>query len=646
MNYFNSIKSALWYNLGLVSEKFQTTKPLAIYAYNAMLNLDEDHLDIYQKVADLYFEKGELNNAWHMYLSLYKANPDDVRSASRMHVCSQLIGVKVLAYSVDLKLTADNQVKVLEMGTLPMSEITEEGDCIDDLIRRELMARGIPYRQVNVNTQVTDDIPGYHKVVNTISQVDKKFDIASLHDYEAVIRAFHHLYHPDKRFLPLGDASVDFLTADKVVMHQLFSDVGLAEYRPLAFIFDRTDMDSYAMALHYFQQWDHVTHYVLKLPSLTNGDGVYVMEKQKLSVLLEYLLLRSEALKRGGGCMIQFSDENMVCLKKEPRLFQEIDEMAKEIFSKPDSCELLVEECVKGKDVALNQQDSRCFDTTIRHVCLLIRHQGAWEFIPLMNYHKFPSSPRDAKGDLRARVVSSWNTKIRFTSANETKIINDALQSCMPKLVGAAVQRNFLAEVPLNQHDDIRRFNLAWLMSQCAHAVGQWAVHEESIKLIRRYLPDNMKEMVGVVEVQALMLQGKFEESLQVLQKIRDTISPQKMRETNLSSFMPKLDREVERWIDVRDSAEDEAQDELYPYIDAKVSNREAEKASSLRSSTGLFFQEYQRAGHVEAVAVARNYQQKQVAEKLLRREGVTLFASPNAHKVVSVNLSVFQPAA
>lgn len=100
--------AAAWFNKGIMLKKIGHNDE-AILAFEKTLALDKDYKKARQNLASILLDQKKYEQARPHFYKLNPLSPETLK-------CQQKIGAKIIFANVDLKLTHNNVIKILEFG--------------------------------------------------------------------------------------------------------------------------------------------------------------------------------------------------------------------------------------------------------------------------------------------------------------------------------------------------------------------------------------------------------------------------------------------------------------------------------------------------------------------------------------------------
>ncbi len=424
--------SQAWHNKGVMYLKLKNY-PEAVKSFEKALELDSN------------YENAKLNLAKALFLQ------------------DQHIAAKVVFVNVDLKLTKDNEVKILEFGVGLRSGFSgleiATGQDVKELLIQEL-------KKLSLTTILTDfpdkEYGDFNRVSSELPERKDEFQLASIVSYSAVCGSTELLPRSlieKQRILSMDDTTFAFTFSDKIATHEAFVAARLEnKARPRTLIFERRYKKELPQEIR--SQLNGVKQFVLKAPDREGGEGVVVVEDSDLDrVLRELLEYKNENEK-----------EVKNTLSKEERLIKGWNNSESQYF--------MVEEYIHGKPVKYNNGH---YDATMRVAFLIIRDNGKMQCKPFACYWKLPSKPDNDLGNLRERTVSSFSeTRIDAAPVSNADqvIVYQQLQNILPEVAHSMIKRDVLADIEKQAQDtEKQKEHKAYLLGLFSHALFRQGEH-------------------------------------------------------------------------------------------------------------------------------------------------------------------------
>lgn len=366
-------------------------------------------------------------NLYAIYHAILRDTPDNLKVLLEKQRYEQVRAAKVIFACVDLKLTPDGRVKILEFGPgvfSGFSGFTMVTGQDFDPIRNQAIKRAttLPLHLIvqhgRAHAQMNND--DSKEFFATLPTPPGDFFPEKLASYKAIYGGC--VLRPvtsEERVLLLDDYQADAFFADKQLTHEAFVKSDQLVARPMTAEFKRLYTPSLAKEIN--AAFKGAKHVVLKAVDVEGGKGVMILKNNvdQLDVALQFLL----------------SDGAHVSCEKMLKILQCPEEELKDYRQswqtshRPD---FLVEELVHGK--LIKDRAKQSYDPTMRVAFVVTRDDGILSCQPFAAYWKLPPKPV-TQGSLRERIVSSFGNghfNALPVSESDQAIVYQQLQAVLP----------------------------------------------------------------------------------------------------------------------------------------------------------------------------------------------------------------------
>jgi tetratricopeptide (TPR) repeat protein len=397
---------------------------------------------------------------------------------------------------VDLKVDAENNVKVLEFG--------------------DGMRSGSDVKRVDVEKKLQDmlHLPSFFSNEFGSPEVDRdNLDdvVASWRQSSTPRESQYCGVYGGTRMQPVGSdvllmnkhSTSVVLLDEKVHMHELFHRAGMLQYRPVSRVYRKQYTPGLVTDICQNIPGDYV---VVKSSDGARGMGVLTLPKSKLDAALKCLLNGEMAAIAG---------------------FDQVDRVTCETWRRTSRQEFIVEEYVPSKPVVF-PDDRRTYDPAVRVVLLMTAVEGVIDRIePLSYYWKFPKEP--ASGTLsRGSAVSSFDEERRVDDLNEADraIVRCALQTFLPPLMTEAFNMRFdeplQSLTALSTSAAAARVQKSIMQVVLANALMHKGQFAHALYLIYDYLSSDPNSVTGQYEAaMANLLCGNYDKAIEMFENVQ-----------------------------------------------------------------------------------------------------------------------------
>lgn len=410
-----------WFNKGLAHQNLNQL-PEALSAFSEAVRIDP----AYQKAIDncrsvqaqLWIAEG------HHYQEAYKLLkqcPRTARVEQAMIQAANHFKAGIFFGRVDLKLTDQNQIKILALGHGMRSRSHET--TIDEL-NHALSSLKLPFFVV--------DRPGV-VLVNKFNE-EKEFinkhhiqnrsdiDFSEIKNYSGIYCSQEYGFHLYDNILTFNENLPALLIPeDKIVTHQFFETV--SEYRPHAKILPRQYSANLARTI---QQEMKSEFYVLKIAESKRSDGVWLAHKTELNEVLAFLLEQDP--KKSALLFFAYLKRKEI---PQENAFFNLSLLTNWHSSLDPQC--LIEAYVPSKKIIHKQ---KYFDPTLRVSFLIIRDNNRLTFKPVGAYWQLP---KEALGhpDFRLSRITALNLSQEDclpVDESDLTTVYQQLSACLPQV--------------------------------------------------------------------------------------------------------------------------------------------------------------------------------------------------------------------
>ena len=498
--------AAAWLNKGITLKKLSNNEK-AILAFEKALTLNEDYHKARQYLVTTLLAQKKYSQAW---LHFSKLNNLSQELQMGYIKCQQNIGAKIIFANVDLKLTKDNAVKILEFGDGMASGfsgfdvLSPDGKTISDLLVSTLCEfiepipmeedsmfhpiflnaqPGIRFSSEIIDTKLTQFIQEPKVILSK-----KEFSPEKIKNYCAIYGG-NDLIPTPVTVLKLGDIRANFIFSNKILTHRCFMNAGLIDSRPTTLIRPRqyhADLCAQIVA-----ELPNSKQFVLKVPDKERGEGVIIVDKKGLDQYLKILLCPKEHFSNASGDFANY------LLKETGLPFRLLQKELSHINSwrSSDESEFMIEAYVPSKPV---KKEGNLYDGTMRVAFILICEEGNCRFIPMGAYWKLPPNPMVQGGSLRESCVSSFSETHLLSAlpqkADEKEVFRQ-LNVLLPLLFEDILQfdaEEYIRQFPENNDEEKMRKSIQWLkLSNHYITRGELAIAHHYLECAEKLTPSH-----------------------------------------------------------------------------------------------------------------------------------------------------------
>lgn len=318
---------------------------------------------------------------------------------------------------VDIKLTDDNKIKILELGAGANSGLDGFSKVYPEkepITSSHAMGKIMP----SFSCVEWDE---YSKTEAFKRLKTSKHSPRGLSYYKAICT--HKNSENKFRQLPpeilVMDKSPEWymVARNKHLMHEIFSEE-LLVYRPRSKVYSQRYDFNLANDI---KTSIPATKYVLKLPHLSKGNGVFIVRAEDLDITLQMLLNEKESMCEAKLSELGFSVEESQSITQYGEVWRMLNPGL-----------FLVEEYCQSKIV---QHEKKKYDPTMRVVFTITVDEGQAKFIPLGFFWKFPPKPL-GEGHLREQTISEStpDTKFARVEKHDENAVYKQLNNCLPNI--------------------------------------------------------------------------------------------------------------------------------------------------------------------------------------------------------------------
>lgn len=220
------------------------------------------------------------------------------------------------------------------------------------------------------------------------------------------------------------------VSENKYLTDKLFKDSQLSDYRPRCKVYPLRYKKNLAENI---KESIPGTRYVLKVPDLSCGKGVFIVNADELDNILKLLLYDDETLIKStlnvmGAELLISGQSPTKILSDQTMLLKQVQE-----WRATDSKLFLVEEYCQSK---ILEVENKKYDPTMRVAFVITVDQGKTKFVPLSCYWKLPKKPL-GEGTLREQTLSHiekntvCSAKVDLTDQDA---VYEQLNRCLPQI--------------------------------------------------------------------------------------------------------------------------------------------------------------------------------------------------------------------
>jgi len=479
-----------WFNKGLMHKRLNQKKE-ALQAFDTTLRLDDSYDKAMYQQGLLLKEENQLLAAWKKFKAFSTKNPTHIETLLGAFNCEQKIGARVIFAKVDLKLTKDGKIKILEFGRGMQSSFKNweqaVGEPVLDTLKKKAQLLKLPEIIVD---PLSDSAP-------TVLNVDELLHAMRLQSLSTVafspeqLKHYRYLYismaaRPGmpERVLGVDDTSTRLIFEDKILMHESFVQTKCEDIRPKTLILTREFTTT--LAQHIRRQCPGVNYFVFKTPNEEGGRGVLVISDKTLEPTIEVLALLTETMRRA-------QQKNVLLEKPLPKLsdvaIKILQERQAELLTWLSNTRLsfMVEEYVTSKPLVEQHQ---YYDATFSTTCLIIRDNATVRIESIASCWVLPPQPVSYQGNIRDKTVAcltSSHNKVKAVSAEDQQIVYEQLNSKLPLVIGHILDRDMAAEIeklPTRHFNEKKEQFYLWL--HFSNALAHHGHHEIAMHYLQR----------------------------------------------------------------------------------------------------------------------------------------------------------------
>ena len=466
-------------------------------------------VDTLLKRATILQSQGQYDRAWSLFAKVCAFDPDNKSAILGKFKCEQHVGAKCVYASVDLKLSAADEVKILEFGGLHSGTQglqNSTGQEITALLKDVFQENGLPpVHLASYPGRIGSENRAMTTLLAGLPEHGSAFPFRSLAAHSLVYGANGKLnMEGNKSVLAMGDAVLDFIFTHKTYVHLLFEREDLGTLHPRTWHFNHRSFQ--IMADKVLQEAPAVEHFLLKDPVLDGGEGVIVVERTALKALLAAL----------------FSGESTYPACGTEQVSTKFKEHIQLGYS------FMIQEYVKGKVI---ESDGKDYDPTMRVLFLFIRDNEEVRVVPFAAYWKLPPQPIAVGDGLRSSRVSSYDeahhAAAKVSLADQEKVFAK-LRQVLPQWLNTGMKENlFDKQNILGTHyqalnaSPIEWLNYRWQVGELLLNHGQYALAQHfSTELAN--LQSNLVAICAAISLGALIkiAQGQYECAINLLNEL------------------------------------------------------------------------------------------------------------------------------
>jgi len=528
------VLSAATHNLALCHKKMgDIDKAIAIF--HELITNDPTYIKAINNLADCYIQQNNFKDALTWIEKSRQITKTALTEKMRNH-CLDKIAAKLLFGIIDLKLTSNNQIKILEFGRGMESGAkgVEQvyGKSILSILQEKLIDEKIkiPFFSTSQFTGDVSEISDNEQIDDFINQghaiLSDNFSPELLHSYAAIYGGSTIKSMPPN-ILVLDDNQVfNLICGEKILLHH-FMETEHAALRPKAKIFPRqyhTDLQS--VIRENFAK----NKLVIKASDMQRGEGIIITNQNDKSFeqLLSFILCsqsHSNAIEQSAEEYTRKKIKEMQN-KRQPINYQEfIDEMSKlALWISGHAPLFMIEEYTPSKNIRV---DNATYDPTMRVHFILYRDNGAIKFIPLTAYWKLPTHAVN-QGNIRQRSMSHVtddSKSVHAVSQNDQDIVFNILNQAMPALFQKILDTK-ITDIVAEFQNNVNPFFSTYsyhLMLKLANAYGSFNQNELGLSIINnmmknlpdeRYFPYKILYKLHHEKAMLLHRQGKYKDAI------------------------------------------------------------------------------------------------------------------------------------
>ena len=516
--------AAAWFNKGTAHKKLNQL-PEAVEALNQALALQNNYTKAKYHKADTLLLMQEYKQAWDLFNNILIENPDHIEARLGKFKCEQHFAAKIIFANVDLKLTQDGKIKILEFGRgmqsgfMGLTVATREN--IVELLHQRFEQLNLP--PLILNTDPGLEFPNVadveHIFTADTNSTTTNFTPEKIGNHSVVYGGIDLKPKNEKEVLVLDDPGVNFTFEDKCLTHEAFVSSNSEATRPRTVKLERKFTPQLAKQIR--QGLPNTSQYVLKVPDMEGGKGVVVVDNTDLEVTLSCLLAVSEKDQKetSTSYAVHFARKYNDLIKAETKCTSDFKAFG--TWNNSYSSTFLVEEYITSKTIS---HDNKSFDPTMRVAFLIIRDDNKVTCEPFACYWKLPPHPINHRGELRDKTVSSFSETrqdaVRVSEADQESVYTQ-LKATLPAVISSMLKRNLAADIEALPNITVEQKDYkAHLWMHFANALtsqGQYELAKHYLEKVEKILPNNFRVFheFGVFYHQ----QGKHSEALSSFDK-------------------------------------------------------------------------------------------------------------------------------
>ncbi len=490
-----------WFNQGLTHKNLKQFAE-AITSFKQALALKTDYAKAHSYLTQVYLETDAYQDAWRSATSYLAQNPNDVAMLKLKNLAQGKIGAQITTAIVDLKLTPDGKVKILEFGDLFQSGTTAFNSINPNETIRDRLCAFLEKQQPPsyINSQCGIDVVDDHHFVQTLQQgqawpTRMAFDPANVATYRGIYAGRSYLPVPDDILRVNAAAATQLICEDKEIMHQLMVKCEGKEdiaHRPACRSYP---MQYRANLAEEIKQTipSPSGYYILKKPDVPRGEGIVLVAAADLNKKLKQLLRKGSAsLNQIVKDMAQEHKINPNTAMLDPEQIQRAIQQSMNLVSwhSSDTPRFLVEALTPSKLIHYHQQQ---YDATMRVYFIIVRDQGQSRFVPLGCAWKLPPQPITAGAHTRDNVVSSYTATHSLAlavSEEDQTTVYQQLAACLPKYFDFLYCYDvpaYIEKILNTTHDEDYTFYLCGLLCNHYTIMGEHFLAENLFPEIEKY---------------------------------------------------------------------------------------------------------------------------------------------------------------
>lgn len=492
-----------WLNKGICHKKLNDMEN-AISAFNQVLLLNSTYKKALDNLADCYFQQRNYQQAYHyIELSLAINDNDSIILELREKILDK-IGAKIFFGIVDLKLKADDTVKLLEIGCGMESGF--RGYCflnnqtsITKPLSAELAVFNKPlfFGTEPGNPLMVDDgkLLAFLEKEPVFDIKNKNFDPTNIDSYLAIYGSSKLCAVPANILTMDEMTHLNIACGDKIIFHKLF-DNSIQRYRPTTAFYPKKYHKNMVSQITKTFTSEKI---VLKNPDMQRGEGVYVVENKHIvlqTVLAYFIGNETDQAEATLAYSTYYKNKEGLSLEKITKKIQCIVDKSN-IWGNSNSPLFFIESYESSKTIIHNNAK---YDGTMRVAFLLIRNQGKIEAKPFACYWKLPSNPMN-KGEINAYSVSHLadaGNNVQQVSREEQKTVYGVLKKVLPILFQNSIQqpfKNTINHYQTNKDEYYQKFG-TYLLTRLGNYYSlsaKYKLAEDTLQLAKEASPSSYK---------------------------------------------------------------------------------------------------------------------------------------------------------